>query len=86
MNTWIVALCYAGVVALSAWLLWRFSHIRWYWHLMSIVLAFGIGLMPMKESWNRPSFDLIVGSVFLFLLFWGAGEWAFRWFHVHRHA
>lgn len=86
MTTGIVVLCYTGVFVLAAWLLWRFSHVRWYWHLMSIVLAFGIGLMPMREAWNRPAFDLLIGSLFLLLLFWGAGEWAFRWFHVHRHA
>ena len=86
MNNWAVFFSYSGVLALSVWLLWRYSHVRWYWHLVSIVLAFGIGFMPLQESWNRPHVDLIIGSLFLLLLFWGAGEWAFRWFHVHRHA
>jgi hypothetical protein len=85
MSNWTAVLCYAGVFALSAWLLWRFSHVRWYWHLMSVVIAFGIGCMPMQEAWNRPSVDLLIGSLFLFLLFWGAGEWAFRLLHVRRH-
>jgi hypothetical protein len=86
MSGWIVFLSYSGVFALSAWLLWRYSHVRWYWHLMSIVLAVGIGLMPMKADWNHPAVDLAIGSVFLLLLIWGAGEWAFRALHVHRHA
>lgn len=86
MNNWAVFFSYSGVLALSVWLLWRYSHVRWYWHLVSVVLAFGVGMMPMRESWNRPSIDLLVGSMFLLLLFWGAGEWAFRLFHVHRHA
>ncbi len=86
MSFWAIVLCYAGVLILSAWLLWRFSHVRWYWHVLGIVVAIGIGLMPMREAWNRPSIDLLIGAVILLLLCWGAGEWAFRWFHVHRHA
>lgn len=86
MSNWAVFLSYGGALALSVWLLWRYSHVRWYWHLVSVVLALGVGLMPMRESWNRPSIDLIIGSLFLLLLFWGAGEWAFRVFHIHRHA
>ena len=86
MSTWAIALIYCAVFVLAAWLLWRFSHVRWYWHLMSVLIALGIGLIPMRESWNRPTIDLLFGSVILLLLIWGAGEWAFRWFHIHRHA
>lgn len=86
MGTLVIVLCYGGVLVLSAWLLWRFSHVRWYWHLASIAIALGIGFMPLRETWNRPSIDLLLGSLFLLLLFWGVGEWAFRWFHLRRHA
>lgn len=86
MTTWTVVLCYSGAILISVWLLWRFSHVRWYWHMLSVLVAVGIGLMPMKESWSRPTMDLLIGSFFLLLLAWGAGELAFRIFHIHRHA
>jgi len=86
MATWTVVLCYALAILFSGWLLWRFSHVRWYWHLLSVLLAFGIGLMPMNENWNRPTMDLLIGSLFVLLLAWGAGELAFRVFQIHRHA
>lgn len=86
MNAWTVFACYTAALLLSLWLLWRFSHIRWYWHLAGLMIAIGIAVMPYQESWNRPAVDLIIGASIVFLLLWGAGEFAFRWFHIHRHA
>ena len=48
-------------------------HARWYWHVLSIAAAMGIGLIP---GLTLP--DLLVGGVFLFLLFWGIAPALFR--------
>lgn len=86
MSAWTVFFGYIAALSLSLWLLWRFSHVRWYWHLASLMIAIGIAVVPYRESWNRPSVDLMIGAAILFLLLWGAGEFAFRWLHIHRHA
>lgn len=74
MSTTVVFVAYAGSLALALLLLYWF-HAKWYWHVLSVIAAFIIGLAPPPEglTW-RPVFDLMVGCVFVFLLVWGAGE------------
>lgn len=67
----------AGVFGLSILaallLLYFFRPKAWYWHLLSVAAALAIGLTPFPEGWHSSTADLVVGAVFLFLFFWGAG-------------
>jgi hypothetical protein len=51
---------------------------RWYWHILSLLVAFGVGLTPMPAKLNTPQGSLIVGSVFTFFLVWGVAAPLFR--------
>jgi hypothetical protein len=63
-----------GCSILAALLLLYFLRPKaWYWHLLSVAAALVIGLTPFPEGWHSPTADLVVGAVFLFLFFWGAG-------------
>jgi hypothetical protein len=57
---YVVALCYSSALVLALLLLWYFGGRRWYWHLLSFVTAFSVGLYPMPESWNTPELTLAV--------------------------
>lgn len=74
MTQTVVFAAYAASLVLALWLLYR-SHVRWYWHVLAVVVALVIGLIPTPEPFvgNR-LFDLIVGSLFVFLMTWGLGE------------
>jgi hypothetical protein len=54
-------------------LLYFFGPKAWYWHLLSAAAALAIGLTPFPEGWHSPAADLVVGAIFIFLFFWGAG-------------
>ncbi len=71
MSPIIVASCYGSAAVLSLFLLWQFGVKRWYWHALSIAAAFGIGLTPLSEPWNRPDMTLVIGWFFVALLVWG---------------
>lgn len=77
-----VFLAYGASVVLALVLLYLF-HSRWYWHVLSVLAAFAVGLSPPVNGWDGPGRDLIYGSVFLFLLVWGLGEPFLH--HFHRH-
>jgi hypothetical protein len=81
-----VLLAYVAVFILAAFLLWRFSHIRWYWHAGAVVIALALGMMPLRPDWNGPTMDLTFGALFLFLVVWGCGEPLFKLLHLPRHA
>lgn len=74
MTTTVVFAAYAAALLLALWLLyWR--HVAWYWHVLAVVLALVIGLIPTPEAMagNR-LYDLVVGCLFVFLMAWGLGE------------
>ena len=85
MNFSMVALAYAAAFAVALFLLWRFSNIKWYWHVLAVVLAVGLGLMPPLPVSSTAVYDMVVGSLFLLLIVWGIGEPVFKIFHIHRH-
>ena len=43
----------------------------WFWHLLSVAAAMGLGLVRFPDNFRPP--DLLVGSVFVLLFFWGVG-------------
>ncbi|HUJ24233.1 MAG TPA: hypothetical protein VLX58_22005 [Bryobacteraceae bacterium] len=73
-----VAAAYACAVGLSIALLHFFRARAWYWHVISIGLALALGLTPMPSQWIGPGEDLAIGSVFVFLVVWGAAAPLFR--------
>ena len=73
----------AAVVALV--LLHLFRGVRWYWHILALLVAFAVGLVPLPESWQSPYRDVIVGAVFLLLFVWGVGFPLFRKHHGALH-
>ena len=85
MNSSMVALTYGAAFAVAIFLLWRFSNIKWYWHVLAVVAAIGLGLMPPLKVDSAAMYDMVIGVVFLVLVVWGIGEPVFKIFHIHRH-
>jgi hypothetical protein len=84
MASYVVMLSYGAAVLLALALLFFLEPIRWYWHVLSVAVAFAIGLTPLPEAWHGPANDLIVGALFLFLLTWGVCAPLFRKLRYHR--
>jgi hypothetical protein len=85
MSNSIVALVYLLSVVAAVYLLWRFSHVRWYWHALAAAAALIIGFMPPLTAEATAVYDMLIGAAFLLLIAWGLGELAFKAFHIHRH-
>lgn len=75
-----VFVAYGISVALALLLVYLF-HCRWYWHVLSVLAAFGVGMTPTLPVLNGPTRDLLYGSVFLFLMVWGCAEPFVHRFH-----
>jgi hypothetical protein len=86
LATW-VFVAYGVSVALALLLVYLF-HCRWYWHVLSVLAALGVGLTPPVSGFEGPARDMVYGSAFLFLLVWGAAEPFIHRFHrgTVRHA
>ena len=86
----IVVVVYGCSVALALLLLHLLGARAWYWHVLSLVLAFVIGLAPVPKTLHTPFNDLLIGSLFLLLLLWGICAPFFGHHHGHherpRHA
>ena len=78
----VAVLVYLLALVLPAFLLYCYGTMRWYWHLLTVAAAVGIGMIPMRPEWNRPEVDLAFGFVVIFLLVWGIGGLVI--FHPHR--
>lgn len=85
MSFSMVALAYSAAFAVAIFLLWRFSHIKWYWHALAVAAAIGLGLMPPMQVSAPAVYDMVIGALFLLLIVWGIGEPVFKVFHLHRH-
>ncbi len=74
MSTTVVFAAYAVSVVLALLLLYL-HHVRWYWHVLGIVVALVIGLIPTPEPLvGKRIYDMVVGCLFVFLITWGVGE------------
>lgn len=90
MSPYLVALCYSSALALALVLLWYFGPKHWYWHVLSVVAALALGMVPLPGPWSSPEATLAVGWVFLFLFTWGIAGPFFVLahhppFHGHHH-
>ena len=75
---------YACAAALALALLYFFEA-NWPWHVLSVVSALVIGLLPpdaipVPAAWGATR-DMIIGFVFVFLMTWGLGAPLFRRHH-----
>ena len=79
-------LIYAAAIAVPAWLLYHFGSGGWYWHVLAVLAAVALGLVPLPAALDRPLYELMVGFVFVFLMVWGlGGMFAIRLHHA-KHA
>jgi hypothetical protein len=73
MSGILVFLVYGLALVLALLVLYRLRARAWYWHALSIVLALAIGFMPPVTALAGQLYDLLVGSLFTFLVCWGLG-------------
>jgi hypothetical protein len=68
-----------GSAALLALLVLYFTRARtWYWHVLSILLALLVGLVPIPPRFNTNAVTLAIGAVVVFLILWGIAAPFFR--------
>ena len=63
-------------VAVGAILFYSVRHfhaVDWRWHLLSIVAALTMCLVPIPIEFEKRGLDLIFDLVFVLLVFWGVG-------------
>ena len=60
-------------VAVPIYLLYRFRSQAWYWHVLAVIVALVIGLMPGTALLQTENGSLLYGFWFLVLMIWGVG-------------
>ncbi len=73
MSAFLIASVYIVGLAIPAALLYLYRDLSWYWHVLAISLALGLGLMPSPAGWDTPGMSLVFGFVFTALMIWGLG-------------
>ena len=73
MFTMWAVLVYTAAMAIPIYLLHRFHTQAWYWHVLAVGASLLLGLAPVPPELQGQGFDLLLGFVFVALLFWGAG-------------
>jgi hypothetical protein len=88
MFTMLAVVAYLAALAGALLLLKTFGSAHWSWHVLAILAALGMGLMPTPESLQGPGVDIAFGFVFLLVMSWGIGGIVvFRPHqHLRRHA
>jgi hypothetical protein len=67
-------------LALPIFLLYRFRSQSWYWHVLAVIAALVIGLMPGTVLVQTETGSLLYGFWFLLLMIWGIGGLvSYRW-------
>ena len=60
-------------LALPIFLLYRFRSQAWYWHVLAVIVALVIGLMPGTALLETLGGSMLYGFVFVVLMIWGIG-------------
>ena len=60
-------------LALPIYVLYRFRSQAWYWHVLAVILALAIGLMPGTALLQTLGGSMLYGFVFVVLMLWGIG-------------
>jgi len=83
----LAVLVYLLAMGIPIYLLHRYHTQAWYWHLLSIASAVGLGFLPIPVTMQKPEFDLLFGFAFITLSIWGAGGLVLPREHQHaKHA
>ncbi len=83
MFGFLAVLVYLAAIGIPVFLLYRFHAQSWWWHVLALAGAVGLGFAPTPPSWKAESYDLAFGFAFILLLVWGvAGLVLLR---PHRH-
>jgi len=69
----IAILVYLLAIGIPVYLLHHFHSQAWYWHVLAILGALGIGMVPTPPAWKTAASDLIFGFVIGLMLVWGIG-------------
>jgi hypothetical protein len=77
---------YLAVVIVAAGLLYWLGSIAWPYHTLCVALGIAFSMVTVPEAWAGPVADIVVGSVVLFLLTYGAGGLIFHPHAHHKHA
>lgn len=81
----LAVLMYLLAITVPVILLFRFHSQAWYWHILAVMAALGLGFVPTPPAWKTEAFDLAFGFVFILLLVWGIGGLVvFRPHRPHR--
>ncbi len=89
MSMTLAVLVYLLAFAIPVYLLYLFFSKAWYWHVLAILAASALGLVPTPPEWKTAGFDLAFGFVIVALLVWGIGGLAaYRTHRTHweKHA
>jgi hypothetical protein len=62
---------YGGAALIALALLYFLRARAWYWHVLSLVVALTVGLIPLPPKYNTTQGTLVIGFVFVFFLLWG---------------
>ncbi len=81
MPTALVFAVYGVAALLALFLLYQFRATHWYLHVLSLVIALVVGLIPIPPEWHVPVIELMFGAIFLFFFAWGICAPLFP----HRH-
>jgi hypothetical protein len=72
-TTWAM-LAYAVAGGFALILLFLSGSKAWYWHVLSGVVALGIGLTPIPTKYNTPTVNIIIGFCFVFMFLWAVAS------------
>lgn len=81
----VAAAVYLAALVAAVLLLKHFGSAHWSWHVLVILAALALGLMPSPASLHGPLVDLAFGFVFILLMTWGIGGIVAFHPHGHRH-
>ena len=87
MFTMLAVVAYLAALTIALLLLKHFGSAHWWCHVVSILAALGLGLMPAPDALAGPAVDMAFGALFILLMAWGIGGLVvFRPHHRHKHA
>lgn len=85
MFTMLAVVAYLTAFVIAVFLLYHFGSAHFSWHLLSIVAALALGMMPAPGPIRPgPGVDLVFGFAFIFLMTWGIGGLLVFRRHPHR--
>lgn len=86
MASTVAVLVYVGAFAIPLFLLYRFHSAHWLLHALALLAALGMGFVQTPPEWKSPTYDLVFGGAFVFLVTWGLGGLMTFRRHHERHA